>query len=46
MKDPQSIGNAFKELLKNPNLNPHGYCIEMYKDLHDKDVVCMVPIIN
>lgn len=44
MKDSESIGNAFKELLKNPNLDPQGYCLEMYKDFDDKDVQCMVPL--
>lgn len=44
MKDPQSIGNAFQKLLKNPNLDPQGYCLEMYKDFDDKDVQCMVPL--
>lgn len=45
MQDPESIGNAFKELLKNPDLDPQGYCLEMYKDFDDKDVQCMVPLI-
>jgi predicted transcriptional regulator YdeE len=44
MKDPESIGNAFKELLMNPNLDPQGYCLEMYKDFDDKDVQCLVPL--
>ncbi len=44
MKDPESIGNAFKELLKNPDLDPQGHCLEMYKDFDDKDVQCMVPL--
>jgi len=45
MSDSESIGHAFKELLKNPNLDPEGYCLEMYKDFDDKDVNCMVPLI-
>jgi predicted transcriptional regulator YdeE len=44
MKDPQSIGNAFQILLKIPNLDPQGYCLEMYKNFDDKDVQCMVPL--
>lgn len=44
MRDPQSIGNAFKELLAVPQLDPQGYCLEMYKDFDHPDVRCMVPI--
>ena len=44
MKDSESIGNAFKELLTNPKLDPQGYCLELYKDFDDKDVQCMVPL--
>jgi hypothetical protein len=40
MKDIQSIGKAFKELLANPGLDPDGYCVEWY--LNDKDVKCMI----
>ena len=43
MRDPESIGNAFKELLAVPNIDPQGYCLEMYKNFDDKDVQCMVP---
>ncbi len=46
MQDPESIGNAFQELLKNPDIDPQGYCLEMYKDFDDKDVNCMVPLKN
>lgn len=44
MKDPQSIGAAFEELLKNSDIDPQGYCLEMYKDFADKDVLCLVPL--
>ena len=40
MKDIQSIGRAFKELLAYPGLDPQGYCVEWY--LSDKDVRCMI----
>lgn len=39
-KDLESIGNAFQELLKHPDIDPHGYCVEWY--LSEKDVRCMV----
>ena len=40
MKDIPAIGNAFHELLKNPGIDPEGYCVEWY--LNDKDVKCMI----
>ncbi|MCO4292532.1 transcriptional regulator [Solitalea sp. MAHUQ-68] len=40
MKDLESIGRTFQELLKHPNIDPQGYCVELY--LNDKDVKCMV----
>lgn len=40
MKDLSGIGNAFKELLSHPDIDPEGYCVEWY--LSDKDVQCMV----
>lgn len=46
MKDSESIGNTFKKLLKNPDIDPQGYCLEIYKDFDDKDVNCMVPLKN
>ncbi len=42
MKDVESIGRAFNELLKEPALDPQGYCLEWY--ISDKDVQCMVPL--
>ena len=40
MKDLPAIGEAFKQLLSNPGIDPQGYCVEWY--LSDKDVKCMV----
>lgn len=45
-QDGNSIGNAFKELLKHPKLDPKGYCLEVYKNYTDLDVHCMVRIIS
>ena len=40
-KDILSIGRAFEELLKQPNLDPQGYCVEWYAP--DKESVkCMI----
>ncbi|MBP9705907.1 MAG: hypothetical protein KBD79_14225 [Chitinophagales bacterium] len=44
-QDGNNIGNAFKELLKHPKLDPKGYCLEVYKNYTDLDVHCMVRII-
>ena len=41
-KDKDSISKAFKEILKLPNLDPNGYCVEWY--LTDKEVKCMVKV--
>ena len=40
MKDLQSIGKAFNELISQPGIDPNGYCLEWY--LNDNDVRCMV----
>lgn len=40
MKDIPAIGNAFQELLAQPDLDPEGYCVEWY--INDKDVKCMI----
>jgi len=40
MKDLQSIGQAFNELLTTPDLDPEGYCVEWY--FSDTDVKCMI----
>ncbi|MEO8446767.1 MAG: transcriptional regulator [bacterium] len=39
-KDIQSIGRAFQELLKDPDIDQEGYCVEMYKG--ESEVKCMV----
>ena len=40
-KDVMSIDGAFKQLLKEPNLDPQGYCVEWYAN--DKEAVtCMI----
>jgi hypothetical protein len=40
MKDIQSIGKAFNDILSHPGIDPDGYCVEWY--LKGKDVRCMV----
>ena len=44
-QDSNCIGAAFQELLKQPQLDPNGYCLEVYKNYTDLDVHCMVRII-
>jgi hypothetical protein len=40
-EDVLSIDRAFKQLLKEPNLDPQGYCVEWYAN--DKEAVtCMI----
>ena len=39
-KDIQSIGRAFQQLLDQPDLDPQGYCVELY--LNDKDMQCII----
>ena len=41
-KHPDSIGQAFELLLKQHEVDPHGYCLEWY--INDQDVKCMVPL--
>ena len=40
MDDVQSIGRTFQQMIKDPNIDPNGYCLEMY--LNPTDVRCMV----
>lgn len=40
-KDIMAIGKAFEELLKQPNLDPQGYCVEWYAT-NDESVRCMI----
>lgn len=42
MKNIPAIGNAFSELLSNPDIDPNGYCLEIYEG--ESDVRCMVPL--
>ena len=42
--DANNIPNAFKELLKEKNIDPNGYCLEVYKNYTDLDVLCLVPL--
>lgn len=41
IQDVSRIGATFDKLLKVPNLDPQGYCVEWYLS-NDKDVMCMV----
>ncbi len=40
MKDTSAIGDAFQKLVKQPRIDPNGYCVEWY--MSDKEVRCMV----
>jgi hypothetical protein len=40
MKNVPEIGQAFRELLSQPDLDPEGYCVEWY--FNEKDVLCML----
>ncbi|MDN3587108.1 transcriptional regulator [Pedobacter aquatilis] len=40
MDDVSVIGSTFQELLRHPNLDPNGYCLEIYQNT--KDVLCLV----
>jgi len=44
MKDSQSIGRSFQQLLSNSDIDPKGYCLEWYLNYTDPDVVCMVKL--
>ena len=44
MNDIPEIGKTFQELIKEPDIDPDGYCVELY--LNDKDVQCMVRLIH
>ena len=41
-KDESSVGKMFQKLLKHPNLDRSGYCLEIYPD--EKDIRCLVPL--
>lgn len=42
MKETGAIGEAFQQLLKHPQLDPNGFCLEWY--ISKEDVQCMVPL--
>lgn len=42
MQNIKKIGSAFQELTSYSNIDPEGYCLEIY--LNEKDVRCMVPL--
>jgi hypothetical protein len=42
-KDESIIGRTFQRLLKHPDLNKNGYCLEIYSN--EKDVRCLVPLL-
>ncbi|WP_316847466.1 transcriptional regulator [Pedobacter psychrodurus] len=40
MRDVSEVGKTFEKLLEHPNLDPNGYCLEIYNN--ETDVRCMV----
>ena len=40
VKEPTLIKSTFDKLLKEPGLDPEGYCVEWY--INEKDVKCMI----
>ena len=42
MKHPSAIGTAFMQLLSVPDIDPDGFCLEIYKN--NNEVVCAVPL--
>ena len=45
-EDGNNIPNAFDTLLKHSQLDPNGFCLEIYKNFTDPDVICLVPLIG
>ena len=41
-QNPDSISQAFELLLKQHEVDPHGYCLELY--INEHDVKCLVPL--
>jgi hypothetical protein len=41
-ENQDSIGQAFKLLLKEHEVDPNGYCLEWY--INENDVKCLVPL--
>jgi len=44
MQDISQIGKTFEKMLNEPDIDPSGYCLEMY--LNETDVRCMVGILK
>jgi hypothetical protein len=42
MKNISAIGEAFQQILQQPDIDQNGYCVEWY--YNDQDVHCMVRI--
>lgn len=42
MQNITNIGSAFQKLTTRPDIDPEGYCLEMY--LNENDVRCLVPL--
>lgn len=45
-EDSSNIPKAFSDLLKHPELDPKGFCLEIYKNYSDPDVLCIVPLLD
>ena len=43
--DVSRIGKTFEKLLRQPNLDPQGYCVEWYLP-NDEDVICMIRVVE
>jgi hypothetical protein len=41
-KDESIVGKTFQKLLKHPDLDRKGYCLEIYPN--EKDIRCLVPL--
>ncbi|HNF13084.1 MAG TPA: hypothetical protein PK453_05400 [Leptospiraceae bacterium] len=41
MKDPSQIEEAFREYIYKPDIDPDGYCVELYSE-DNRDVKCLV----
>lgn len=39
-KNPMAISEAFDQLIRQPNIDPRGYCLEWYQN--ETDVLCLV----
>jgi len=43
-RDESIVGKTFQALLKHPDLDKNGYCLEIYPN--EKDVRCLVPLVQ